>query len=126
CFRPAGSGILLFAGLWEQWRPRDDPAATPLRTCTILTTDANELVARVHDRMPVLIAGEDLDEWLSPEPLAARELSRLTRPAPPGVLETFRVSTRVNDAREEGPELEEPIAPEETVVAENGGDSQLF
>ena len=90
--------------------PRRQSLRRPLRTCTILTTDANELVGRVHDRMPVLIAEDDLEEWLSPEPLAAGELDRLIRPAPPGVLEAFRVSTQVNDAREDGPELVEPLA----------------
>ena len=112
CFRPARSGLLLLGGLWEQWRSRDDPSATPLRTCTILTTDANELVGPVHDRMPVLIADADLEEWLSPDPLAAGELSRLTRPAPSTSLDAFRVSTKVNDARSEGPELEEPLQEE--------------
>ena len=120
CFRASGSGLLLFGGLWEQWRPREAQSAPPLLTCTILTTDANELVAQVHDRMPVLIAEEDLEEWLSPEPLAAGELARLIRPAPSEALETFRVSTRLNDAREEGPDLGKPIA------AEQPGDAQLF
>jgi len=112
--------MLLMGGLWERWRPRDAEAASPLLTCTILTTDSNELVGRVHDRMPVLIAEEDVEEWLTPEPLTAGELGRLTLPSPPGLLESYRVSTKVNDAREEGPELEEPIA--ENAI----GDGQLF
>jgi len=112
CFQSAGSGLLLLGGLCERWRPKEDGSADPLRTCTILTTDANELVGRIHDRMPVLIAEEDLDEWLAPEPLAKGALERMIRPAPPGSLEAFRVSTRVNDAREEGPELAEPEASE--------------
>jgi len=120
CFRPARSGMLLMGGLWERWRPRDAEAASSLLTCTILTTDSNELVGRVHDRMPVLIAEEDVEEWLTPEPLTAGELGRLTLPSPPGLLESYRVSTKVNDAREEGPELEEPIA--ENAI----GDGQLF
>ena len=126
CFRaPAGSRLLLMGGLWERWRPRDDKSATPLHTCTILTTDANELVGRIHDRMPVLISGEDLEEWLSPEPLAASELSRLVGPAAPEELETFRVSTRLNDAREEGPELVEPVACEDPDDGQPGG-ARLF
>ncbi len=127
CFRAStGSGLLLIGGLWEQWRPRDAESATPLYTCTILTTDANELVGRVHDRMPVLIAEEDLEEWLSPEPLPAGELGRLIRPAASGELETFRVSTRLNDAREEGPDLGEPVAAEEPGDAEHPGEARLF
>ncbi|MGA2529869.1 MAG: SOS response-associated peptidase [Acidimicrobiales bacterium] len=123
CFKAKDSGLLLFGGLWENWRPRDDPTASPLRSCTILTTDANESVAPVHDRMPVLITEEDLAEWLSPEPLAPGELERLVRPAPPGTLEAFRVSSQVSDAREDGPELIEPIA---TLEDEADGPPQLF
>ncbi len=116
CFRPPGAGLLLLGGLFEQWRPRGEEPAATLWTCTVLTTDANEVVGPVHDRMPVLVAGDDLDEWLSPEPLPAGELHRLTHPAPPGVLEAFKVSTLVSDAREDGPELVEPLgadAPDE-------------
>ena len=85
--------------------------------------------------MPVLIAAEDLDEWLSREPLAPGELDRLVRPAPPEALDGFRVSTLVNDAREEGPELVEPVAEgagdrrqsgPKGGDAETGRDAQLF
>jgi putative SOS response-associated peptidase YedK len=126
CFRSADSGLLLLAGLFERWRPPEAEEATaagaaaPLRTCTILTTEANELVGRVHNRMPVLIGERQVEEWLSREPLGPGELRLLTRPAPVGALEAFRVSTRVNDAREEGPSLQEPVADEE------GGEAQLF
>ncbi len=127
CFRSsAASGLLLIGGLWEQWRPRGPESSTALHTCTILTTDANELVGRVHDRMPVLIAEEDLEEWLIPEPLPTGELGRLIRPAAPEALQTFRVSTRLNDAREDGPDLGEPIAGEEPGDVEQPGDARLF
>jgi len=133
CFKAPGSGLLLLGGLWEQWRARDDQSeaqsAPPLFTCTILTVDANGPVARVHDRMPLLIAEEDLEEWLSPEPLAAVDLGRLIRPAPSEALEAFRVSTRVNDARQEGPDLAEPIEPPAqgaSGVGEGSGEAQLL
>ncbi len=127
CFRASsGPGLLLVGGLWEQWRPSDQDSATPLHTCTILTTVANELVDRVHDRMPVLIAEDDLEEWLSPEPLATAELDRLIRPVAPGALETFRVSARLNDAREEGPDLAAPIAAGGPGDPEQPGDARLF
>ena len=127
CFRASsGPGLLLVGGLWEQWRPSDQESATPLHTCTILTTVANELVGRVHDRMPVLIAEDDLEEWLSPEPLATAELDRLIRPVAPGALETFRVSARLNDAREEGPDLAAPIAAGGPGDPEQPGDARLF
>ena len=134
CFRSADSGLLLFAGLWERWRPREEGPASEqrepthaqqreshnvLRSCTILTTAANEVVGRVHSRMPVLIAERDLEGWLSPEPLAPGELSSLVRRSPADALCAFRVSTKVNDARQEGPDLEEPIA-------EGDGQANLF
>ncbi|MGO9581441.1 MAG: SOS response-associated peptidase [Acidimicrobiales bacterium] len=123
CFRAPGSGLLLLGGLWEQWRPRHDQSAPPLRTCTILTTDANDVVGHVHDRMPVLITEADLEEWLSPDPLSSGEFGRLIRPAPPSALEAFRVSTQVNDARREGPELVERLAEGPGGRAEPGGES---
>jgi putative SOS response-associated peptidase YedK len=127
CFRAEQAGLLLLAGVWEQWRPRGDKSAEPLRSCAILTTSANEVVGPIHDRMPVLIAYEDLDEWLSLEPLDSDELARLTLPAPPGALESFRVSTLVSDAREDGPELVEPLQPDTGSEAEsNDEDPKLF
>jgi putative SOS response-associated peptidase YedK len=129
CFRPASSGLLLLGGVWEQWRPSGDKSVEPLRTCAILTTEANEVVGPVHDRMPVVIAEEDLDEWLGLEPLGAGALKRLTRPAPAGVLAAFMVSTLVNDAREDGPELVRPIEADTKPEAETLGgrdDRQLF
>ena len=61
-----------------------------------------------------------------PEPLGPVDLDRLIRPAPLGVLEAYRVSTRVNDAREEGPDLDEPIASDETGACRQDGGAQLF
>jgi putative SOS response-associated peptidase YedK len=50
------------AGLWSRWRPRG--GGEPVETCTIVTTEANELLQRIHDRMPVILAREDYDRWL--------------------------------------------------------------
>lgn len=110
CFKARGSGLLLLGGLFETWRPRDGEPAAPLRSCTVLTTAADEIVAPVHDRMPLLIAEDDLDEWLSREHLDDARLARLLRPAPAEWLEAFRVSSLVSDARAEGPELVTPLA----------------
>lgn len=125
CFRAPDSGLLFLGGLWDKWRSRGAGPEETLRTCTIITTGANEVVGRVHDRMPVLISGEDLDEWLSADPLTEAELNRLVRPAPIETLESYRVSTRVNDAREEGPELDEPIALEPEDEKPSGGQIQM-
>jgi putative SOS response-associated peptidase YedK len=130
CFRAPASGLLLLGGLWEQWRPRGDSSAEPLFTCTIITTDANDLVKAVHDRMPVMIAEQDLAEWLSAEPLEKEELDRLTRPAADGALEAFAVASTVNDARADGPELATPLQDQAEQPGgpsgRGGGDAQLF
>ena len=127
CFKAPGSCLLLLGGLWERWRPRDDESAMPLFTCTILTPEANDLVRPVHDRMPVLIAEPDIDKWLAGEPLEKDELQRLTRPAPKGALEAFCVSAKVNNAREDGPELLEPVGPNaEKLSGSDDQAAQLF
>jgi putative SOS response-associated peptidase YedK len=78
------------AGLWENWR---DPATQEwLRTYTILTTRPNELVAPLHDRMPVIIAPGDYDQWLGDEP----DPADLIRPYPADRMAAWPVSTRVN------------------------------
>lgn len=69
---------LAFAGLWEEWRQPDGQA---LRSCTIITTTANEVMAAIHTRMPVILAASDWDEWLSPASPPA-ELQRLLTPCP--------------------------------------------
>lgn len=106
--------LLTFAGLWEAWRPRTpDPETGELHewllSCTIITTDANEVVAPVHDRMPVVIAPEDRSAWLAPDALEAAEVHALLRPAPAATIIAFPVSNQVSDSRAEGPQLAEPL-----------------
>ncbi|MGD1012559.1 MAG: SOS response-associated peptidase [Acidimicrobiales bacterium] len=125
CFKSPDSGLLLLAGLFEHWRPLTDEAAAALSTCTILTTGANGLVSAIHDRMPVLIAEEDLDVWLAPGPLGTAEAGRLLRPAHENALERFRVSTKVNDARTDGPELEAPLEVDSLDGAKGPSDPRL-
>lgn len=94
-----------FAGLWDRWHAPDGRA---LETCTIVTTDANERVRELHDRMPVVLAPEQHDLWL--DPAADRDqLLALLAPAPPAALESFAVSTVVNRPDNEGPECIEPV-----------------
>ena len=69
-----------FAGLWESWHPKEKDAV-PLETFTILTTDPNELMEPVHNRMPVILRAEDYDRWLEPGD-AARLPVNLLRPYP--------------------------------------------
>ena len=91
-----------FAGLWESWHDE-------LRTCAIITTRANELVAGVHDRMPVILPRENYDAWLDPE-ADKEELVSLLRPYPGDDLETFPVSRFVNSPRNNDERCVEPAA----------------
>lgn len=96
---------LAFAGLWEVWHDRDAPRGEPLRTCTIITTAANAVLAPVHDRMPVILAPEAWSAWLDPTNQDVVAVQRLLVPCPEGDLEAWPVSTRVNNAANEGPDI---------------------
>jgi putative SOS response-associated peptidase YedK len=101
---------MAFAGLWEVWRDPDDPEGPLLRTCAIVTTSANDLMAPIHERMPVVLAPEDWSVWLDP----ASELSvieGLLVPAPADRFEAYPVSSLVNNVNNEGTELLEPLPP---------------
>ena len=98
---------LALAGLWSSWR--DPDTAARLYTCTILTTDPNELVARLHNRMPVVLDPTDWDAWLA-EGTPAEQLRSLLRPAPVEPLDAYAVSPAVNNVRNEGPELLAPLS----------------
>lgn len=99
---------LAFAGLWSAWRPKDDPDADPLNTCVIITTAAQDWVKEIHDRMPVSLPQDAWDRWLDPTVDDEEGLQELLEPRLPETLTYREVSTRVNNARNEGPELLEP------------------
>jgi putative SOS response-associated peptidase YedK len=98
---------LALAGLWSSWR--DPDTAARLYTCSILTTDPNELVARIHDRMPVVLDPTDWEAWLAQE-TPAEKLRSLLHPAPVEPLDAYAVSPAVNNVRNEGPELLAPLS----------------
>jgi len=95
-----------FAGLWENWQPKDQPAEA-LTTCAIITTAANETVSPVHERMPVILRGEAMWDWLLESGETA--LLSLLRPAPADWLRAWEVSRAVNNPRQDGPECAEPV-----------------
>ena len=100
-----------FAGLWETWTA---PDGSELQSCTLITTEANELMATVHDRMPVILAPEDYAQWLGTGKDAdARELDQLQhllRPFDAELMEAYPVSQQVNNPQVEGPACIAPIA----------------
>jgi putative SOS response-associated peptidase YedK len=117
--RPADGGVLAMAGLYEIWRDptRDDDDPERFRwTCTVLTTQAEDPVGHIHDRMPLMVERERWGAWLDPTSTAADDLLPLLVPAAPGRLEAFPVSTLVSNVRNNGPELVEPIPLEESLA----------
>jgi putative SOS response-associated peptidase YedK len=103
----AGGEPFGMAGLWESWRdPGSDEA---LESCCIVTTTPAPPVAHVHDRMPVIVGRGDYDEWLDPRNEAVDRLDRLLVPCGAAGLRAVAVDRRVNDARNQGPDLVAPL-----------------
>lgn len=99
-----------FAGLWARWTPKDkDGEVPPLDTFTILTTDANDLVKPLHNRMPVILDRKDFDLWLDPGVHDAERLKPLLVPAAGEDWETVPVSRTVNSPAYDGPDCIEPL-----------------
>lgn len=94
--------FMLFAGLYEEWQPAGGDAET---TFTILTCAANATIARMHDRMPVILCDRDADDWMNPREADPHSLKRILIPAAADVLEMRPASPLVNNVRNEGPEL---------------------
>lgn len=97
-------GPLLVGGLWSVWTPVE--SGEPMRTAAIVTTDAVGALARVHDRMPLVLAERDWDRWLDPDSPAPADL--LTAAPEISGIDIREVSTLVNAVANNGPELIEP------------------
>ena len=100
---------LALAGLWEEWRPSKD-SDERLRSTTIITTTPNELMATIHDRMPVILPPSAWEAWLDPDNADLETLGKLLVPAPDGLLTMHPVSKDVGNVRNQGAHLIEPIA----------------
>jgi putative SOS response-associated peptidase YedK len=110
--RPDGEPFA-FAGLWEVWRNPDNPDEE-LHSCTIITAKPNEKVAKIHDRMPVILPPSAWSTWLDREQEDIETLGKLLVPAPASLISLRLVSTEVNNVRNKGPHLmdaAEPIIP---------------
>ena len=97
--------LFAFAGLWEHW----DRGDSPIDSCTILTTDANELVGSIHDRMPVILNRADDGLWLNPDVQDAKRLEPLLVPYTGEAMAAYPVSTLVNNPRADDPKCIEPL-----------------
>jgi len=87
-----------FAGLWDRWKGRD---GIVIESCAILTTEANDAVRPIHDRMPVILDIGKFGPWLEASPVEASDLIEPYR----GALEAFPVSRRLNDPTQDDAEL---------------------
>jgi putative SOS response-associated peptidase YedK len=94
-----------FAGLWETW---EGPDRTEVQSCTLLTTEANDLVRPIHDRMPVILSEDDYQQWLDPSVQKPELLIPLLRPHPSEPMGAYAVSTLVNNPGHEDPQCVEP------------------
>jgi len=90
------------AGLYETW---ESPGGETLRTCTIITTRANNLIREIHDRMPVIVPGDRQPSWLDPAMGDAGVLQEWLKPLSPEELEMYEVSRAVNSPQNDSPEL---------------------
>ena len=104
-FAMASGEPFAFAGLWDTWQ---DPNGEAAGSCTIITTQANELLQPIHDRMPVILPRELEPLWLNEEVRDPALLSSVLVPYDSGLMDAHEVSTLVNSAFNEGPELWEP------------------
>ena len=95
-----------FAGLWETWYSSD---GSKLKTATIITTEPNELVSRIHGRMPVILPKESYELWLDPGEKPREDLDHLLRPYPSEEMIQFPVSRIVNSPVNDSPECIEPL-----------------
>lgn len=95
---------MAFAGLWERWSEKRE--GSKIESCTIIVTDANELLRPIHDRIPVILDPADYDKWLDPEIPGARSL---LQPCPNGWLKAYPVSRRVNRPQNDDPKCIEPL-----------------
>lgn len=91
------------AGLWERW----DKGEEPIESCTILTTDANELMQPIHDRMPVIISPEQYDLWLDSR---CQDVTKVVRPYSTDDMLAYPISTLVNNWKNDTAKCIEPVA----------------
>ncbi len=101
-----------FAGLWELWRNPNAPDDEPVRTCTIITGQPNEMVSPIHDRMPVMLPPDAWSTWLDHDNHDLDMLGKLLVPAPASIIAVHPVSTAVNNVRNGEPSLIDPVDPD--------------
>jgi putative SOS response-associated peptidase YedK len=102
-----------FAGVWEAWQR---PGQAGFQSCTILTTEANDLIRPIHDRMPVIVAATDYAAWLDPATEDPRQLSRLLTPCPGDAMRADPVGNCVNSPAHDSPQCIEAALPKGNIL----------
>jgi putative SOS response-associated peptidase YedK len=105
--RMADESPFFFAGLWDWWHEKD-PEGIP--SFTILTTDANGLTMPIHNRMPVIVPKEDYNLWLDPKVTHISSVAHVLRPYEGNEMTAYPVGIKVNNVKNDGPELIKPIS----------------
>lgn len=105
------SAAFAMAGLWDTWDGEDGP----VQCVTILTTEPNEVMKPIHDRMPVVLTDDAESEWLEAGP---EEREELCQPYPADDLDAYEISTQVNDPGNDHPSVVEPLDHEQTGLGE--------
>jgi putative SOS response-associated peptidase YedK len=103
----ASGGLMVMAGLWENWRSL---AGEQICSCTIVTTTPNELCAELHNRMPVILKPPTWPAWLGEEPPDTKQLKSLLAPYPSDEMVCWPVSARVGNVKNNDAGLIEPVA----------------
>lgn len=98
--RPANGGYFAMAGIWDHWQGEDGKTEY---SCAIITTEANTMMREIHDRMPLILEQGDLGTWLDPDTEQETALAMLL-PYQDGIMEAYPVSSKVNNAKNNGPD----------------------
>ncbi|KOF17755.1 hypothetical protein AC244_17190 [Ensifer adhaerens] len=93
----------VLAGIWETWR--DPGTDEDIRTFCVVTCEPNEMMATIHDRMPVILHPEDYDRWISPEPEAAD----LMKPFPAELMTMWKIGSKVGSPRNDSADILDPV-----------------
>jgi len=97
--------VFAFAGLWERWR---SPDGETVESCTIITTSANKLISKIHDRMPVILNRDQYETWLT-DSTPQDQLQQFLIPCAAAEMEAYRVGSTVNSPKNDTPECIQPV-----------------
>ena len=103
----ADDGVMVMAGLWAKWK--DPKSGSEVLSCTILTCTPNDVMAKLHDRMPVILAESDWPKWLGEEAATDDELLELLAPCPDDALKVWPVGKAVGNVKNTGRQLAMPV-----------------